>query len=67
MFLSSPLPRVTKLLSAAVVAAGLSLTAGNAQAAEELHVYNWGDYINPAVLDKFSQENLMQQNKVMAA
>lgn len=25
-------------------------------AAEELHIYNWGDYINPAVLEKFTEE-----------
>lgn len=27
-----------------------------AQAAGELHLYNWGEYINPEVIDKFSKE-----------
>ena len=56
MFLSSRLNRMAKLLPSALVATGLSLMAGSASASGELHVYNWGDYINPAVLDKFSQE-----------
>lgn len=56
MFLSSRLCRMAKLLPSALVATGLSLMAGNANAGGELHVYNWGDYINPAVLDKFSQD-----------
>lgn len=39
-----------------LVGAALFLaTAGPAAAEGELHVYNWGDYINPAVLDKFSE------------
>jgi len=58
MFLSSQLLRVTKLLSGVLAVAGLSLASvGAAHAAGDLHVYNWGDYINPAVLDKFSQEH----------
>ncbi len=32
------------------------LAAGSAQAAEELHLYNWGDYINPEVLTRFTAE-----------
>lgn len=32
------------------------LAAGSAQAAEELHLYNWGDYINPEVLSRFTAE-----------
>jgi len=27
-----------------------------ASAAEELHLYNWGDYINPQILTRFSEE-----------
>ncbi|MBU2643162.1 spermidine/putrescine ABC transporter substrate-binding protein [bacterium] len=30
--------------------------AGHAYAGGELHVYNWGDYINPEVLKQFSEE-----------
>ncbi len=56
MFLSSPLRHIAKPLSGFLIAAGLSLTPGIANAAGELNVYNWGDYINPAVLDKFSKE-----------
>jgi spermidine/putrescine transport system substrate-binding protein len=36
--------------------AATCLTIASAQAAGELHVYNWGEYINPEVLDKFSKE-----------
>ncbi|AOE87501.1 polyamine ABC transporter substrate-binding protein [Pseudomonas sp. TCU-HL1] len=32
------------------------LAASGAQAAEELHLYNWGDYINPEVLTRFTAE-----------
>ena len=56
MLLSSPLRHGATLLSGLLIAAGLTLTPGSANAAGELNVYNWGDYINPAVLDKFSQE-----------
>ncbi|TLV22017.1 spermidine/putrescine ABC transporter substrate-binding protein [Klebsiella indica] len=33
-----------------------ALGCGAAQAAEELHLYNWGDYINPEVLSRFTKE-----------
>ena len=39
-----------------VAAAALVAVAGAAQAEGKLNVYNWGDYINPAVLDKFGEE-----------
>jgi spermidine/putrescine transport system substrate-binding protein len=42
-----------RMLATAVAVIGLSAAA---QAAGELHVYNWGEYINPEVLDKFSKE-----------
>ncbi|HEJ1327409.1 ABC transporter substrate-binding protein [Pseudomonas aeruginosa] len=35
---------------------GSLLTLGQASAAEELHLYNWGDYINPEVLTRFTKE-----------
>lgn len=41
-------------LAGAVVA--FTLAAQAAFAAGELNVYNWGDYINPEVLDRFSEE-----------
>lgn len=44
-----------------IAAAFASLTAliavaGPAVAEGELHLYNWGDYINPQIIDKFSKE-----------
>ena len=38
------------------LALALSLTAGAAAAQETLSLYNWGDYINPDVLTKFTEE-----------
>ena len=35
--------------------AAIGLVAGAAQA-EELRLYNWGDYINPDILAKFTEE-----------
>jgi len=40
----------------AVIGGILALSAGAAQAAEELRLYNWGDYINPEVLSRFTAE-----------
>lgn len=37
-------------------AAGVLACAGFAHAEGELHVYNWGEYINPEVLKKFEAE-----------
>jgi len=34
----------------------LALVAGTAAMAEEVHVYNWSDYIDPELLTKFEQE-----------
>lgn len=50
-----PIPRPLRHL-ALCVACGGSLVSGAAQAAEELRLYNWGDYINPEVLSRFSAE-----------
>lgn len=44
---------LTKIISAGLTAIGL--VAGAAQA-EELRLYNWGDYINPDILAKFTEE-----------
>lgn len=37
-------------------AAALMLMAGAAQAEGKLALYNWGDYINPEILQKFTEE-----------
>ncbi|MGD9508681.1 MAG: spermidine/putrescine ABC transporter substrate-binding protein [Geminicoccaceae bacterium] len=48
---------VSKLLvSAASCAVLLAAAAAPASAEGELHLYNWGDYINPEVIDKFAKE-----------
>ena len=38
------------------------LNISNVNAQEELNVYNWGDYINPAVLEKFEAETGIKVN-----
>jgi spermidine/putrescine transport system substrate-binding protein len=38
------------------LAVSLALMAGMAQADETLALYNWGDYINPEILTKFTEE-----------
>ncbi len=43
-------------LSCAAIASLVAITAGPADAAGELHLYNWGEYINPEVIDKFAKE-----------
>lgn len=45
-----------RLLNAVPLCVCLTLPA-QAMAGGELHVYNWGDYINPEVLDRFSREH----------
>ena len=44
-----------------IALAGLFVQAG-AAAAEELNIYNWGEYINPAVLQKFEEETKIKVN-----
>ncbi|KGE77538.1 polyamine ABC transporter substrate-binding protein [Halomonas salina] len=44
------LPRLIGAFGLAALAAPPALGAG------ELHLYNWGDYINPEVLERFSEE-----------
>lgn len=43
-----------KLLALGAVAA-LMLAAGAARADGELHIFNWGDYTNPKLIDKFEK------------
>lgn len=38
------------------IALALALAAGAGQAQETLALYNWGDYINPEVLQRFTEE-----------
>jgi spermidine/putrescine transport system substrate-binding protein len=49
---------------AAIVGFGTVLFANSvvASAAGELNLYNWGDYINPAVLTKFTEETGIKVN-----
>lgn len=42
--------------SVAVVAALAVSGTGAARAEGQLHLYNWGEYINPEVIDRFSKE-----------
>ena len=40
----------------AVVSAGAAGLAGPAAAEGQLNIYNWGDYINPDVLTRFTED-----------
>ena len=37
-------------------AAALMISATAAMAGGELHIYNWGDYTNPKLIEKFTKE-----------
>jgi len=37
-------------------AAALMMSAASAMAGGELHIYNWGDYTNPKLIEKFTKE-----------
>ena len=47
---------IKKLLSTVACAAALTLTAGSAQAAGELFLYNWSNYFPPDLLEKFEKD-----------
>lgn len=47
----------SRLIGLAASGAMLALVAGPGHAAGELHLYNWGEYINPEVIDAFAKEN----------
>ena len=54
--------RIRKTLVATVAAAaltlgGLAVSGGSAQAAGELAIYNWFDYLPQSLIDKFSKEH----------
>ena len=40
---------------AMIMAMGLTFTVGSASAAGELHIYNWGNYTNPEMIEKFEK------------
>nr|WP_321443271.1 spermidine/putrescine ABC transporter substrate-binding protein [uncultured Cohaesibacter sp.] len=48
--------------SAKSLALLLAIIPSAASAAEELNLYNWGDYINPAVLEEFTKETGIKVN-----
>ena len=45
-----------KLTCAAALTAVVALGSTSVQAAGKLNIYNWGDYINPEVLTKFTED-----------
>jgi spermidine/putrescine transport system substrate-binding protein len=45
-----------RLAAAGLALAVLPFAAGSAAAAGKLNVYNWGDYINPKILEQFGEE-----------
>ncbi len=46
-----------RLRIATLAAAALSLAAGPALAAGELHIYNWGNYTSPELVKKFEEQH----------
>ena len=53
---------ITKILLAFNLFFFIFLNSSNANAQGELNLYNWGDYINPAVLEKFEAETGIKVN-----
>lgn len=55
---------VSRLAKVVVTGAALSMAAGagSAFAQGELNIYNWGEYINPAVLQKFEEDTGIKVN-----
>ena len=51
-----------KRLRMMILAAAVVPLASTARAEGELNLYNWGDYINPAVLTKFTEETGIKVN-----
>ncbi|TDQ67234.1 spermidine/putrescine-binding protein [Maritalea mobilis] len=58
------LTQTGKRFGLAAVAGAMALVSGvgQAQAQGELNIYNWGEYINPAVLQKFEEETGIKVN-----
>ena len=44
------------MLKVAAASAALMLAAGHAMAEGDLHIYNWGDYTNPKLIEKFEKQ-----------
>jgi len=49
--------RFKRLAASTIAVAVVAFTAVSSHAAGELHLYNWGEYINPEVIDKFAKEH----------
>jgi spermidine/putrescine transport system substrate-binding protein len=45
-----------KRLALAITGLAFTLSAGSAYAAGELNIYNWGNYTNPKLIEKFEKE-----------
>lgn len=45
-----------------LIAFSLLMAPADAASAQELNIYNWGEYINPAVLKKFEEETKIKVN-----
>lgn len=53
---------LSKFAGTALIAATLMSVPSAARADGELNLYNWGDYINPAILTKFTEETGIKVN-----
>ncbi len=51
-----------KKLSIAAVGLAVALSGGTAQAAGELNLFNWGNYTNPKLIEKFEKEHGIKIN-----
>lgn len=61
-YIRTPRRTLAKGVGAAVLSMGMMLSAGTVAFAEELNIYNWGEYINPEVLKTFEQETKIKVN-----
>ncbi|MHA6688165.1 polyamine ABC transporter substrate-binding protein [Mesorhizobium sp. A556] len=53
---------VRRVLRGTVCAGAILMFSGAAIAAEELNIYNWGEYINPEVLKRFEADTKIKVN-----
>ena len=51
-----PTRRILRLFSLAAISLGFAILSQPASAAGKLNIYNWGDYINPEVLTRFTED-----------
>lgn len=49
-------------LSIAAIGLAVALSGGTAQAAGELNFFNWGNYTNPKLIEKFEKEHGIKIN-----